>query len=315
MLLLPGVTWIGIAAVLGVWPVPTTVLTKILSARNEVFVSPPFGRVWSSQMRDMFLFGQAILPLVWLMLAVVVAALAASGRAVLAGLGVWYLAMAVLWKSPGNYPWYHENAAILLLVLAAAALTGQRVRRGVLPWLRTACLVFFVGLFLLSSVGWDRPSPYGFEEGPRRGRIYQEVAGYHVGQGQFRFPAGDETYLHVTEIGMIAWFAGGDVWLADHFALAQVDNLAGARDTAVSPFYPEAVFRDYVGELQGVVPDPGENIALSGIEIDPLLMRPERCTYRSPTAPYCIVPFYEGPAAEMSRRDPRLPRVGSRAAL
>lgn len=305
-----GAVWIVVAAALGVWPVPTTILTKILSATNHVFRSPPFGAVWPRSVRGMFLFRLGTDALAWPVLAVIAVALATSGRRVVAGLVVWILALSALWTSPGNYPWYHENVAILLLVLAIAGLAGGTGRAGALHRARVMVLAGFVGMFLLSSTGRDRPTPYGFEEGPRRGRIYRDVALHHVGQGLFQFPGGERTYLHVTEIGMIAWFAGGDVWLADHFGLAQLRNLDGARESAAAVLYPNAVMRDYVEEFDRVVRRAGPPtpwIQLSGVEIEPRLMFPERCSYRSPSGLYCVVPFYDGPIEDMSRDDPQLP--------
>lgn len=305
-----GLAWIAVAMLLRVWPVPTTVLTKILSAENELFRSPPFGEIWERHVRRILLFGVRAEPLAWTLVAMVVAALAASGWRVIAGLAVWALALASLWSAPGNYPWYHENTILVLLVLAVFALVGGTRRSGWMERARVGVLVGSVGLFLLSSVGRARPWPYGFEEGPRRGWIYRDVALHHVGEGRFQFSGNEPTYLHVTEIGMIAWFAGGDVWLGDHFGLAQLENLAGAQENPACVLYPEAVLHDYVVELQAVVgrvdPAPA-GVRISGIEIDPRLMLDDRCSYRSPSGLYCLVPFYEGPVEEMERGRSGLP--------
>jgi hypothetical protein len=244
--------WCVLAACLGVWPIPTTYLSKVMTSEAGWF-GPRF-------LSGAHVTFASYLPLPQEPNA---ARLALAAFAALVGWALWptragrlaacTLATAVLLlaRAPGNYGWYHENLllAVLASLLAVTAEARARPRR-------IAVLLALLALVANQRLGHNDQLAWRLNEPDTYADRLRRVAAHHVGHGVFAFATGpscDELLrcrISTWEIGMLAYFAGPDAWLHDAAGVAQPGQVPGATTSRLAVFYPGAVLTDADEQLE-----------------------------------------------------------------
>jgi hypothetical protein len=249
-----GAAWVIVATLLGVYPVPSTYLTKLVTAQRGMFGGGTFWDSFPHNLRAAF-FGGVDVPN-WLMgtsVAVVVAAVLWSDRRFWWALFFMGVVSVIELEAPGNYLWYHENFFIAFVVICGSALVfnSKRVPRTSASVKAVLTAVPLLA-FALSGLGRNRAMSWNFERTPSRVSAYRMVAECSTGRGTFSFPQVEECLVAMNEIGIAAYFGGPRMWLLDASGLAQPASLPGASDHWLSWCYPSGVLRSFEQEI-GVV--------------------------------------------------------------
>jgi hypothetical protein len=291
-----------VAIALRVHPVPTTFLSKIISSEARVASGGLFYETLQERVQMLFFRRHAIpAPILWIYFSLVLVA-AASVRVRHAGaVVVLAAALAFLWRAPGNFLWYPENLAILLIAVCASIVlvelgtirTWIRVRtwRTALRAARlvvvASALVLFVGTCFLRNrdMFWNLRAPHS------RGLTYKTI-GEHVGPDA-RFTFGglpQPAYLLMGEIGMVGYFGGTKAWIFDEAGLAQPGQLLLLREHRLSRFVPDSLKRSCLDELSIVMEKLGETEAfLYRAHGDPSPQDVTTlCTHYDPTSGVCL---------------------------
>ena len=247
-----GVSWIGVARVLGVYPIPTSILSKILTADLGLFQGGRFWESFPDKMKAAF-FASANVPF-W---AAGVGAVAALAAIALSGRRFWWaLAFIAIvsieeTKAPGNYLWYHENLFIVFVTVCGFALV-KNIRSLPKAVALALCVLTILPVagFAASGLGRDRVMFWNFKTAPSRATAYQMVGKYADGLGTFQFPQLGRCSIVMNEIGIAAYFGGTRIWVIDNSGLAQPGTPKTALRHWVSKFYPRDVLRSGIEEMQ-----------------------------------------------------------------
>jgi hypothetical protein len=254
---LTGFAWIAIAAALRVYPLPTSYLTKVLTGRLEMF-GASFGALLPVRIGEYFCGSEGVPAWIAWALAVVTAAAVACGSWRRRLVGVLLVSVCVLtWQAGGNYLWYYENVFIGLAALALGGLVSLNMRvadfRAMRRHVRLATVWFAILIAAFTSVNWgkaDRTAMWGLRSHSSIGVGYFNMGRAVVAPGLFAFPGTAPTYLVMTEIGMVSYFAGSDAWLYDRGGLAQPGTLAGTDDHILARLYPHRLLVEAGDELR-----------------------------------------------------------------
>jgi hypothetical protein len=260
-----GLAWILIAIALRVHPVPTTFLSKIVTGEARLFSGGLFQETLPERLQMLFFRRHAVPGIVLYIYFAIVLAAAATLRARSAfAVAVLVVAGLMLRRAPGNYLWYSENLAILLVAICASIVltdagairawmgarswpTGLRAARSVVV---ASVLVLFVGTCFLRNrdMFWNLRAPHS------RGLTYKTI-GEHAGpEARFTFAELPRpVFLMMGEIGIAAYFGGASSWILDESGLAQPGELVRTSQHPLARFYPPSLKRTGVDELLAVV--------------------------------------------------------------
>jgi hypothetical protein len=270
-----GLSWIAVALLLRVYPVPTSFITKALTLKSALFSGSSLGPWLGARMRTIFAVGDIGRAALACYFAAVFAVLMTCAPAVRWGAAGLLFVLALLWNGPGLYIWYYENLTVVLLALCLGALlihAGELRAFAQQPWqwrLRAARVLLVatpIVLFLETGFLRDRRMFWDFHAEMSRGLSYRAIGEASLGHGRFRFP--DRTgYLMMSEIGIAAFFAGNDTWLYDRGGLAQPGEIEGIAEHPLAVFYPRSLFRNPIDEFMLMfdlyeAPDAGDEVAL-----------------------------------------------------
>jgi hypothetical protein len=246
--------WILIASALGVWPVPTTFLTKVRTGELRLF-GPPFARTLAETLAHYLPLpsertGQRVVAGCGAAAVIILLSWRPGGRlAALLLVGLF----AILARGPGNFAWYHEN----LLLAAIASMAAVHCVETTRPAWRTLVGAAAICLVLANAatrLGRNDKLPWGLSPPPAHGGSLVWLADQHMGEGQFRFRDASHRdpitcFVSVAEIGIISYFAGPTCWLFDSSGLAQAGQLRGVGDSWLTLAYPTALLRTAHEEL------------------------------------------------------------------
>jgi hypothetical protein len=247
------IAWVVVATALGVWPVPTTFLTKVHTGAIRMF-GPPFARTFAETLANYLPLptsrdGQRFVVACGGAICVALLAWRPAGR--IAAL-VLVAVAAILARGPGNFVWYHENVllaavASLIAVCAASPRSTWRVLLG-------AAAVVLVVANACARLGDNDRLPWALQPPPAYGGSLVWLAERHAGNGTFhvRDPASDgatDCFVAMTEIGIVSYFAGPTCWLFDAGGLAQAGQLPGVAESWLALVYPSRVLRTGPEEL------------------------------------------------------------------
>lgn len=258
--------WVMIARALGVWPVPTTFLTKVHTGALRRF-GPPFLRT----------FAEVLAQYLWLPEArlgqrIVVGCGAAACGLLLAYRRHGRLAAVllvgvtlILGSGPGNFVWYHENVMLATIATMLAMLAAETAPSGY-RWRLLLVVLSLLGANAAVRCGRNDRLPWQLLPPPAYGGSLVWLAERHEGKGLFRVPvAGADdrasAFVSIAEIGIVSYFAGASCWLFDSSGLAQAGQLPGVRDSPLTLVYPARVLRTAIEELEIVRP-PGKGAPL-----------------------------------------------------
>lgn len=233
--------WILIASLLGVYPIPTTYVSKIRTAELGIFIGGRFTDTVFKYVRDYFWRMPDSLVLV--SAAVVLGAIATMGAVYRWAVAFIVLVIMVVHKSAGNYLWYHENLFILTVTISlCAAITHWRHAR---RWWQAIALVVLVLSIVtfFRHAGRDHPLFWNFRAEHSRGQSYRAVGEAYAGEGRFQFDGLPPCYLVMNEVGITSYFAGAGAWIIDRAGLAQPGTLDGTLEHPLAVFFPRSLFR------------------------------------------------------------------------
>jgi len=261
-----GGAWMVMAILLKVWFIPTTYLSKIITAQLQMF-SPDFYYVLPVQFNHFFLFNQFTLDeffVPYVFLAVYFVLLIKLSHFYRFFVLFIALLLAVLAKSAGNYIWYHENFFTVIVtvgfviilqylkpkveVLADNMLVQVNClnfKRALLPVVLSLILV---SLFITSSATQHMTLILPYKALSAEG--YRNIAAHHVGNGVFEFPDLPPTYIKMMEIGVVSYYGGSSIWINDLGGLAQAGTLEGATTSRFAAFFPNALL--ITGETENI---------------------------------------------------------------
>ncbi len=244
--------WIFFTVLLGVWPIPATYLSKVVTARMSLF-GPGFLSRFPEHVCYYFLLGYRAPTFLLIIGTLGMLFLLAWRRlrrvmmvAVLLG------AFALLAFGAGNFLWYFENLFIVLLAVLLCVIL-ERWRPGRDRNYRNAMSLVLIVLFFASSLGRQRALPWDFEEQPSFATSYMNIADHHIGRGLFAFPGQEATLLRMSEIGIVSYFCDNSLWLCDASGLAQVGNLALWRAGPLAGFYPRSLRISAASEYEALL--------------------------------------------------------------
>jgi hypothetical protein len=249
-----GVGWILIAALLGVYPIPTTYVSKVMTGEVRIFQGGTFLEVIPERIGGVFFFGNKVGT--WLILAtaaVAAVAVALSGKAYKWFVAAILLVFVILQNAPGNYLWYFENFFVVIVSACFCAVLSLVTAKR--TW-RIYVLAVVVAIPMLSffgrSLGRNRPMFWNFRETPSRATAYTAIGLHYWKAGLFRFSELEPCYLVTNEVGIIAYYAGLQAWLFDNSGLAQPGVFEHIRSHRLARMYPRSVFSSAQGELDSI---------------------------------------------------------------
>ena len=250
--LVVGIGWLIIASVLRVYPIPTTYLSKVVTAELDWFSGGTFWNMLS--MRGQYMFFANVFSHTAVVIAgviVMAGVITAASRCY-----IWFVAFAGLsllavLRSAGAFLWYTENYFIVMLTICFAIAIDiwkkERTRRRMIELV--VVLVPLV-LFFANGITRNRPMSWNFRDKMTRAHCYTYTARKVADQGRFDFGEMGTFYVAMTEIGIVSYFAGAGVWLLDQSGLAQPGSLPGIVDHALAIFYPRSVLISDKEELE-----------------------------------------------------------------
>jgi hypothetical protein len=236
-----GVCWIIISLFLHVWPIPTTYLTKIITAELNLF-GPTFNAGFSEKFNDYFLKDfhantSLILALCTSYLLVI------SWKNLLLHLSAFFIVVVALLISQGagNYLWYYENFFIIFLAVGFFILVRyfflKPAKQNLLPVIFSGIMLL---MFIKSSIVRNPLFAWDFMT-ISRAFSYQHINEKHIGNGLFKFDGLSPTYIKMVEIGIVSYFGDSSLWIYDTGGLAQAGTLKGTKDSFFSIFYPNSI--------------------------------------------------------------------------
>jgi hypothetical protein len=242
-LLAIGAGWILVATLLHVYPIPTTYVTKMMTAKVKLFSDGRFMNVFQNRVCDHFFFrtdlSSLLISLLWWVLLLVILTISpvyfASSLFVV-------LSFLIVRLKAGNYLWYHENLYIVILTICLSALLLKRPKK--LPWYyipRSAVILVPLLLFYANNLMQNRSMFWNFKAGRSRGLSYKALGERYQDNGQFAFEDLGVCYLLMEEIGIVAYFCGPRAWMVDSSGLVQAGTLKGTRDLFFSAFFPKSL--------------------------------------------------------------------------
>ena len=239
--------WIAIALALGVYPIPSTYLSKFATARMGMF-GPGFLRQLPEYISHYFTLGYRMpTPLIVLGSLGLLFLLAwrKLRRLLTAG---WLLgSFALLCLGAGNFLWYFENLFIVVLTVLLWVVL-ERWRPGRMRTYRRYLCMVGLALFFASSLARQRALPWDFGAEHSYAVSYRNIARHHVGHGLFVFPEREPTLLRMSEIGIVGYFCDESLWLCDASGLAQPGNLLLDRARGLVLLYPNWMIRSAAEE-------------------------------------------------------------------
>jgi hypothetical protein len=247
--------WVLLALFLRVYPIPTTLISKVLTGQLGLFGSS-FGAMFLDRTGDFFLGGgRWPAPLMWAVPVLTLAALATGAprhrwlSLLLLLIGLTFL------KAGGNYLWYSENLFISLVALISGWLlgTGKPPRWRSSRTLATVWLVLVLAMVIGSNWGRaERSSRWSLRGDKSLAFGYFNIGRAYAGEGVFAFPGTEPSYLVMREIGIVSYFGGADVWLFDAGGLAQPGTLEGITDHPLAVLYPKVLLISASAEMKAL---------------------------------------------------------------
>jgi hypothetical protein len=254
-LAIAGLAWIAVALLLDVYPLPTSWLSKVMTAEAGLNLAGDFTTTAVARLRAFFAFGAPVPAAVLVLGAAAVVILLAT----VSGPSRWaaaflLLLLPIVRLEDANYLWYHENLYLVALTAIAAALVLARDRGvpGRPALLRRALLALPLAAFLGSNLGRDRPLFWDFAAERSRGTAYRAVGEAHIGDGLFAFGDLATCYLAMGEIGIASYFAGPRAWILDLHGLAQPGRFADVGAHPLARLYPDRLWRRPEDEFAAV---------------------------------------------------------------
>lgn len=261
---LPAIGFGGILALevivlscLGTWPLPSSIWSKAVTARQHVFSTESFLHWLPTVLGNLIGLPQTGLSaevsrrLAESAACLIFVATLACRLPRLPVIAGWLAAILVMAKLASNYGWYYDNACVVLIVLVGLCWQrwkemGRRLAMVLVPAV-AACVGLSVHARLSSplKLAWD------FDR-PSRMQGYLALAGDHLGGGVFRAGGLPRVRLRMCEIGIVAFFSGPTVWLDDVCGLAQAETLSGAGKSPLRFLYPASVAVTAQQELASV---------------------------------------------------------------
>ncbi len=264
-LLVGTVIYCALALTARVYPVPTTVLSKDLTARLGLFGEANFASRLGPSLAETL--GLSPLGTVGLATATLLLILPLALSARLPGFrlaiafSTLFLAVVAI-RLPSNYAWYTENYLAVLFVLYIVVIIGaMRNQR------RPEVIVAAGTLALLVSglmIAGGRPPAFPWNEGTGRFRAYSSVGAAAAPLGTYRIPqfSHEPVRISMCEIGLAAYLSGPQAWMEDKCGLAQPGELLLRADSPLRHLYPRALLRGGDEEIALIESTSGTTVAL-----------------------------------------------------
>ncbi|MFH1754898.1 MAG: hypothetical protein ABIA59_04270 [Candidatus Latescibacterota bacterium] len=288
-----GAGWVLIALLLGVYPVPTTYVTKLMTAKLKLFTDGSFMNVFQKRVEDHFFFhhdlSTLLIPFLWWILLSVTMTISPLYFA--ASLFT-IMSFLIVQREAGNYIWYHENLYIVALTICFGATLLRRPKP--LPWWhipRSAIILVPLFLFFANNIMQNRSMFWNFTEDKSRGVSYKAIGESYQDQGRFMFDDIGPCYLVMDEIGIVSYFGGSNVWLLDGSGLAQAGVLKGTSDLFLSSFFPASIFHTANQELMAILNrfgSPSSSVRLFQAEGNPGPRDIKDCNMYDPDSGVCL---------------------------
>ena len=240
-----GLGWIFITLLLNVHPVPTTYLSKLFTAKHEIFSSTSFTGEMINRIRRFFSTSPNIQPaLIITLLAILTATILTINSVYRWAIVFVGLSFLMVHMKASNFLWYYENFFIVILTICLSFLL-VKWREWRCWWRAARLVVVLIPLFLFfnKSLTLNYSLLWNFRADMSRGLTYQAIGESYVGRGLFKFGNLDQAYLIVDEIGIVSYFGGSQVWLIDASSLAQAGTLIGVKDHFLAWCFPKSIFR------------------------------------------------------------------------
>lgn len=240
-----GVCWIVISLfLLHVWPIPTTYLSKIITAQLNQF-GPKLSFYLPSFVNNFFFKNFYINT--YLILGFGIAyVLIIAWKNVLYRFVASFIVIVVLIisQSAGNYFWYYENFFITFLTIGffiVLTYSLKMVKQNLLSVIFSSLILL---MFIRSSLNYNPDFSWNFTK-VSSALSYQNISTAHIEQGIFKFDGLPPTYIRMIEIGIVSYFANNfSLWIYDTGGLAQAGTLKGVKDSFFANFYPSSILVD-----------------------------------------------------------------------
>ncbi|WP_353570105.1 hypothetical protein [Candidatus Albibeggiatoa sp. nov. BB20] len=254
-LLIIAVVWILLAALLQVWFIPTSYLSKIMTGKLDFF-SADFGDLLVDNISFYFFYNLLILTeesrryitvMIIAVLGIYGVLLSRQHRFYLLYCIGFVLLTALLYHSPGNYLWYNENYFIAITTISFFVMMQTLLQQQKHYFLTGMSFILTMLLTVSGTSHRFFHIPVSYIE---KNHIYENIAKHHQGHGLFKFPDLSITYISMMEIGVVSYLAGPTIWLDDKGGLAQAGTLEGTQQSSLAIFYPKRLLINGMPEIQ-----------------------------------------------------------------
>lgn len=266
-----------ICFLLHVYPIPTTLLSKDLTSRLNLFGSQnllsslpkAFSQILFSSPDE--IYGFAAMVFVCLFCLALLVAHKPKGWLTIP-LAILYLTFVA--SRLTYFAWYSENYFVMMLLILVGCfylLKDVEIKK----WKYGTALILMFCLSLLFNSGMNKNITWPWNEGSGRYTAYESIGNDSVGQGQYRISvASDEDVrIRMCEIGLVAYFSGNDSWIIDSCGLAQPGELLTRATSPLSILYPSKVLKTGSQELTEISAITGDNspiFEIWGLDIAPI---------------------------------------------
>lgn len=218
---------IVICSVLGVYPLPSTIWSKQITASVGLVSIERFVHKLPNYLAELFILQNN--KLVGLVVLFTLPLISIVSRRIWLIVGVFAYSTVMLLvyiKLPSHFVWYYQNAFLSLLFgFLVTSVVFLRIDKKLYAYI----IFFIVGLMVLTSLYnryFTKPVyPWDFSEKQTRAQGYLKIAASHIGNGLFKIGDLPPAYIRNPEIGIISFFSGRTLWMYDLAGLAQIGNL------------------------------------------------------------------------------------------
>ena len=227
---------------LGVYPIPSTIWSKLVTGRLRLFTDKTLIEVLPMSIAQ--IIGLSSSWVGWVLIGLPAAISPALSRGAIPVLSALSLLLIIAMSMPGNFVWYSENVLIALLaILMAVTIELFRKRLTSISILLGMALLLTFSLTLVANFGKNKNYPWN-ENSPAY-LAYQEVGRSSIGDGKYVIDrySSEPVRIRMCEIGIVSFFSGPNSWIYDVCGLIQIGNLKGASRSWLRFFYPPS-FRE-----------------------------------------------------------------------